>query len=271
VGDGSLLPCASFELTSPWLSIGSAFVLTDLEVILLVGFAIWIARQVVLTELPNWRTPLTLPISLLVIALLVTSFFAPSENLQAFKVSARWSVGVVFFFMLVNAMESGLPPHFLIRSNVLGGLIVAVIALFEVTGNSTVLALIKSFRVEPIFQVGGEVRVAATLGYPTIAAMYLEIIFFFVVGWLALEWSARHWARRALLIGAVLLISEALILTLTRGALLAVAGALVFILLVRVRSGLDTFARAALGAGIVMVVLLVRRSSHIQLLNCVYH
>lgn len=249
-----------FELTNPWLRIGSAFMLTDLEFIALVTLVIWTARQILLKQLPRWTSPLTLPIGLLLTALVAASLFAPSETWPAFKVCARWSLGIALFFMTLNALDSGLSPFRLIQATVLGGIIVALVALLEVSRNENVLALLQPFRVEPVFQVGGETRIAATLGYPTIAAMYLEVILFFVAGWLALEWSTGHWARSGLLTIAVVLVGEAIILTWTRSALFAVGGAVVFILTTGWRSGWGAFTRPALGLGVVLIILLFATS-----------
>jgi len=113
--------------------------------------------------------------------------------------------------------------------------VVALLALWEATGDSNVMALLAAFRQEASFQVGGQLRVSSTLAYTTIAAMYLEFIFFFVLAWLVSAWSQRHVVRALMLMGALLVVAEAIILTLTRGALIAISGALGLVVLARWR------------------------------------
>jgi hypothetical protein len=87
--------------------------------------------------------------------------------------------------------------------------------------------------------------------------MYLEFVFCFVLGWLAYAWSERRRAITILLAGAQVLIVEAIILTLTRSALLATVGALLVVVLARwQQSRFDAFARAAV-CGLVTLAALV--------------
>lgn len=257
---GSILLLAlalPFELAAPWFSVGSLFVLTNLEVMIYATLLLWMLRQWALGHMPRWNTPLMIPIVGLLTVLALSSLFAPSENLHALKVTARWCTGAAVYFMIVNALNSGLALRRLLQASAVSGIVVALLALWEATGDSNVMALVAAFRQEASFQVGGQLRVSSTLAYTTIAAMYLEFIFFFVLGWLVSAWSQRHVVRAIILECALLVVAEAIILTLTRGALIAISGALVFVVLARWRQWrFDAFARAAVCAVLALAALL---------------
>src|SRR5205814_8955833 len=102
---------------------------------------------------------------------------------------------------------------------------VALLALLEAARAPTVMTLFAAFRELPVFEVGGQVRASSTLAYATIAAMYLEFIFFFTLGWLAWAWSGRRYVLALVIGGALLVVGAAIVLTLTRCGLVAIVGA----------------------------------------------
>ena len=247
-----------FEVISPWLRIGGLAVITNLELIAYAALALWVVRQVVWRQTPRWQTPFTVPIVGLLLALLLSALLAPSENLHALKVTARWCTGAAVFFMTVNAVDSGMPVRRLLQACILSGLVVAALALLEAAGEPRVMMLLATFRERPVFTVGGQVRASSTLAYATIAAMYLEFIFFFALGWLVWAWSRRRYALALILTGALLVVGAAIVQTLTRGALIAIlsASALVTLVCWR-RPQLRILAFAAVGACLSLGVLLL--------------
>ena len=78
--------------------------------------------------------------------------------------------------------------------------------------------------------VGAQVRAGGPLQYPTIASMYLEVVFAFGLGLLLCR-ARRRTPRRAspLLFVALALIAEAIMLTFTRAGLITMAASLVLV------------------------------------------
>ncbi len=257
-----------FELTSPWFTVGSTFVFTNVELIALGAVGLWIARQILLKQYPRWRTPLTLPTSLMLLALLIATLFAPADQWHAWKVTLRWIAGVAVGWMMLNAVDAGLPVVRVVQASVLGGVVVAALAWLEVgtvgtsAVNQSMLSWLAPFRTEPLFRVGGEARASSTLPYPTITAMYLEFIFFFSLGWLSLAWSRRQFMLAGLLFSALLLVGEAIVLTLTRSALIALVLAMIVVVVTRwPRAQFDAFARSAVCGALGMGLLVLLTSA----------
>ncbi|MEP7198444.1 MAG: O-antigen ligase family protein, partial [Chloroflexota bacterium] len=208
---------------------------------------------------------LALPMALLLVTLLLASIFAPSDNAHAFKVTARWFAGMMVCWMTIAAVCSGLNQQWLMRAVVCGGALVALLTVAEYGWSDQALvgSALAAFRDTPDFRVGGELRPSATLAYPTITALYLEFAFVFAVGWLVQTTTQRRrWPTVALAV-TLLLIGTALVLTLTRSALVAVASAFLLVVAVRwPRARADGFARVAvlavgvLGASVLVAALL---------------
>src|SRR6185436_8795981 len=69
--------------------------------------------------------------------------------------------------------------------------------------------------------VGGKVRASSTLQYPTITAMYLELVFCGALGVLLWVGERQGWRTASLAFASLLAIIAGLSLTLTRAAMLA--------------------------------------------------
>lgn len=258
-----------FELVNPWFALDDILILTNLELLVLVSLGLWVAHQLCLRQTlsgrsPGWlmNVPLARSIGLLFLVLVLAASIAPIDRMHAFKVIARWGIGIAVYFMIVDALGYALAREnrklafTLLRASIFGGIVVAALAWLEGGSQADVLRWLANFRVTPVFRVGGEVRASSTLGYATIAAQYLEIIFVFVVGWLAYQATRRAWWGQVLLVSILVLVGQALLLTLTRSALLAVGIALPLIVFIRLpRFRFDAFARAALLGELVLAVL----------------
>jgi hypothetical protein len=105
------------------------------------------------------------------------------------------------------------------------GAIVAAIGVLEVAQVSWVLNSLTAFR--PGFHVvGGQLRATSTLMYPTIASMYLEVVFCLGL-WLLLDGGKTPRARNTIVVFAALsLIIAGIVATFTRAGLIAIAVAL---------------------------------------------
>ena len=77
------------------------------------------------------------------------------------------------------------------------GVVVSVLAILEYRGVRRVLAALRAFR-PAVSTVGAQVRAGGPLQYPTIASMYLEVVFAFGLGLMLAELDAVALrARRA--------------------------------------------------------------------------
>jgi hypothetical protein len=115
------------------------------------------------------------------------------------------------------------------------GAAVAVLVILEYLGVPGVLRTLRIFRPGSTF-VGAQVRAAGPFQYPTIASMYLEILFAFASALLLVAIDAGEY-RGALLVGlALVVIGEAITLTLTRSGLITAAASLITISALRCRN-----------------------------------
>ena len=100
------------------------------------------------------------------------------------------------------------------------------------------LTALEAFR-PAVSTVGAQVRAGGPLQYPTIASMYLEVVFAFGLGVLLAELDAAPAAPASpLLFVALALIAEAITLTFTRAGLITMATSLLLV-------GVDPPARSA--------------------------
>ena len=98
-----------YEIVQPWFYVGSAFVLTNVELIALAALALWLAQIVVTKQRPRWYMPLALTVLLVLLAIGLSALFAPSYQADAFKVMLRWFMGALVGWMTLNAVTRGLP------------------------------------------------------------------------------------------------------------------------------------------------------------------
>lgn len=234
-------------LTLPWQKI------TSLELTLLAAAAAWVGALAWHRTVPSWRTPLTAPWLAVLAALLVAALVAPAHRADALKVVARLASGFVIYLMAVSGITTARRMSLLVTATVVTGAVVAAIAVLEYRGVPVILGWLNQYR-DGVRVVGGQVRSGATLQYPTIAAMYFEIVLALGAGLLLYIWdkgqaqiglsrrrAAGAWLRIALLTAALIVIGEGLSLTFTRAGLMGAGAALAAIAFWRVvRRGIDS-------------------------------
>ncbi len=91
-----------------------------------------------------------------------------------------------------------------------------------------VLSVLTAFR-PAVSTVGAQVRAGGPLQYPTIASMYLEVVFAFGLGLMLAALDAGRPASVALLFVALAIIADAITLTFTRAGLITMATSLVLV------------------------------------------
>jgi hypothetical protein len=113
--------------------------------------------------------------------------------------------------------------------------------------------------------VGAQVRAGGTLQYPTIASMYLEVVFAFGLGLLLSEHAAGPRASRtriAALFIALIVVGDAITLTFTRAGLITMAASLTLVGLADWRArGPEAGSRLVAGVAISIAVLFLASRS----------
>lgn len=239
-----------FERPLPGLLFG--FTLTTLELSVLVALAagaLAIARDPVSS---HWRSPITMPLLSLFACALVSSLVAPEYRGNALKFVGRLAAAILLFSYVVNVVTT---PRLIrhVTAVLLGaGALVGIVAVLELAQLPIVLEGLKAFR--PGFHVvGGQLRATSTLFYPTIASMYLEVVFALGLMWIA---SSR------LAFTALVIVGAGIIATFTRAGLITMSISIVtFGVLIYYKRGWSrAHARLAALAVILIALVMVSRS-----------
>jgi O-Antigen ligase len=260
---------APFELTEPLVRLPRQSI-TSLEAAILVAFAAWGAVVVASRRLPQWKTPLTLPWLALLAAMIAASIASPVSRLNALHMTGRLTAALGVYLLTVNSLTTRSRLGAALRLAVGVGVVVSVLAILEYLGLPLVLSALRAFR-PGVATVGAQVRAGGPLQYPTIASMYLEIVFALGLGvLLAARDDAR--CRRAWRVAgwfvALVLIGEAITLTFTRAGLITMMTSLALVGAIRFsRRGVDagTLLVPALALIIAMLAVLSRSAGSMWL------
>jgi hypothetical protein len=239
----------------PGQSISSA------EAALLAVFLFWAASVTASLPAGDWRetvsalrTRLTLPWAAFILAMLVAAWVAPVERTNAVHMAGRLGLAFGVFLITVDGVTSRERLNGVFVAAAVAGAVVSVLAALEFLGVPSILRLLTAFR-PGIAVVGAQVRAAGPFQYPTIASMYLEILFPLALALMLAAVEKRNrvgiWSA-----GLVLaLIAEALILTFTRSGLITLGISLLIAFAWRWRERrLDAGVKAI---GVVAAVLVV--------------
>src|SRR5689334_1112110 len=203
-----LAAVSPFERALPGSIFG--FTVTTVEAVIVIALAMGVAAWVRHPSSIDWRTPITLPLAALVIIAFVAAALAPELNGDAVRVAARYAAAVSLFVVIANAGRSQHVARQVIAALLAAGAIVGVIAVLELMQLPWVLNALTAFR--PGFHVvGGQLRATSTLSYPTIASMFLEVVFALGLVWIG---SSR------LAFAALVLTGAGVIATFTRAGLI---------------------------------------------------
>jgi O-Antigen ligase len=237
-GVALLSAVAPFERVEPLLRFPGQSI-SNLEAVLLAAFAAWGLALCSARRLPEWRTTLTVPWLVLIAAMCCATAAAPFARLNALHMTGRVAAAFGVYLLAVNGVTT--------RARLMGVVVIAlvaaagvsVLAVMEYLTIPAVLQWLKAFRPQ-VMTVGALVRAGGSLQYPTIASMYLEIVFALGVGLMVASRDDSRRGRAVLVFVTLLLIAYAITLTFTRSGLILMAAALVWIGMMRARhTGLD--------------------------------
>jgi O-antigen ligase len=166
------------------------------------------------------------------------------------------TMAAALFLVVINAISARDRARIIIRVMLAIGVIVSVIAVLEAAQVRAVLGALTVFR--PGFHVvGGQLRATSTMLYPTIASMYLEVVFALGL-WLLLE--PRQ--GRAIVFAALAIVAAGITATFTRAGLIAMGITIAVIAVLHFakarRVDRDHFRLAGLAATVLALVLLSR-------------
>ena len=254
IGVALLALVAPFEMTQPLVRLPQQSV-SNLEVALLCAFAAWGLAIVRSRQLPAWRTPLTLPWVAFLAALIVASAAAPAFRMNAFHMTGRLTAAFGIFLLTVTGLTTEARVRAALGLVVTAGVVVSALAILEYAQVRPVLSALTAFR-PGITVVGSQLRAGGPLQYPTIASMYLEVVFAFGVGLLLSDIDAGRRGRSALWFVAVLVVAEAITLTFTRAGLVSLVAVLVLTGAIRYRQrGADRGVGLVVALGVIIAVL----------------
>ena len=287
-GVALLTLAAPFELTEPLVRLPRQSV-SSLEAAVLAAFAAWAVAVVASRRLPEWRTPLTFPWVALLAAMALASVASPVSRINALHMTGRLGAAFGIYLLTVNGVTTRARLRVVLALAVAIGVFVSVLAILEYAGVRPVLAWLTVFR-PGVATVGAQVRAAGPLQYPTIASMYLEIVFAFGLGLLLSELDApslgatatelrptsapplaadarvRPWTGRVLRVAAVfvavVVIADGIVVTFTRAGLITMALSVLVVGAMRVASrGADAGARLVAGVAVVVFALVATSRS----------
>jgi hypothetical protein len=226
-GVAVLLLAVPFEALEPLLRI-MGLSITTAEAVLLGVFAAWAIVLAATRTWPVWRTPLTAPWVALLVVMLVAAVLAPTHRANALKMVGRFGLAFGVFVLTVNAATTAPRLRAIVGAAAAGGGASALLIGLDYAGVGRFEEWLLAFRTH-LAHVGAQVRPSGSFQYPTIASMYLEIVFALALPLLIVaierKRTAAAWGMAFLLIG----ILEAISLTFTRAGLLATVASLVVV------------------------------------------
>jgi O-antigen ligase len=150
-------------------------------------------------------------------------------------------LGLAFgvFLMTVNGASTIGRLRTIVLAIAASGAAAAGFVLLEYQGFDFVIGFLAEFR-ERIAVVGTYIRAGGTFQYPTIASMFLEVVFALGLGLLLLAIDSRRLLAAAATGALLLACAHAITLTFTRAGLLTMASSLLLVAALRYRrAGLD--------------------------------
>ena len=259
-GVAMLALVAPFETTSPLVRLPAQSI-SSLEAAiavacLLAALAI-VARG--LRDAP--RPPIAAPWLAFFAACLVAALASPISRSNALHMTGRIGAAFAIFMTTVAAANTPARARTIAALLVASGVAVAALAILEYLNIAAVLQLLTAFR-PGITTVGAQLRAGGPLQYPTIASMYLEIVFAIGTGLLVIAVDRGDRRRTLLLIATLLLVSEAIALTYTRAGLISLAATLAIAMTIRIRTrGFDAGARTLSALAVAVAALFLASRS----------
>jgi O-antigen ligase len=231
-----MLALLSIAIVAPFervlVSVPGGFAVTTVEVVVAIalGMLTWqIGVRALLSGLPR---SIAIPAAVVLLALFTAATLTSFEQGNAIRFVLRMCVAAWLFIVTRQVVSTREGARTIVRTMVAVAALVAGIAVLEAAQVPAVMSALTTFR--PGFHVvAGQLRATSTLGYPTIASMYLELAFALGL-WLLLDPSRRRpQLEGRLVFGALALIGAGISATFTRAGLIAMAVAILVVAAIR--------------------------------------
>jgi hypothetical protein len=225
---------APFEALRPIVTLPGQSV-SSVELVLLALFTCWGVALLQSRRVPNCQTLLTLPWLVFLAASLLAALLAQRDRSNALHAVGR--LGLAFGVYLATATGASTVGRLrgVMVAFLLGGALTALLVILDYARVPFVLRFLEIFRLGDTV-IGGQIRASGPFQYPTIASMYLELVFALGLGLLLVAVDARRLVG-AVLVGVVLvLVAAAVNFTFTRAGVLTVAASLAIVSALRYRS-----------------------------------
>ena len=242
IGVCALILVAPFEKTRPLIQMPGQSIST-VEAALLLVFGAWAVALISGAPggvfrpwhmVAGWRTNLTLPWVALLTAMFLSALTAPTNRTNALHMVGRGVLALGVYLLTVNAATSAKRITGMFVVAAVTGAMVCALAILEYAGVPPVVEALRQFR-PAVFLFGAQVRATGPFLFPTMASMYLEILFAFVsVLFLVAVDAGRRKAALAVVF-VLLAIGATIGLTFTRSGLITVASTLAIIGILRHR------------------------------------
>jgi hypothetical protein len=249
----ALVLVAPFEGQTPLVELPGQL-LTSVETALVCVFSAWLAALAWTRRMPVWRTPLTLPWVVLLAVMLVAAVAAPVHRTNAMHMVGRFGVGLGVFLLTVNGVTTRARLRGVLAAAAAAAAIVSALVVTEYLGVAFVTEWLQIFR-DRVTVIGPQVRAAGPFQYPTIASMYLEILFALILALLVMTFDARRRALSVVVFLLLLSIAAAVTLTFTRAGLVTMASTMGIVGLLRYRrQGVDNAVKAIAALAVLIAV-----------------
>ncbi len=231
-----MLALLSIAIAAPFervlLRVPGGFAVTTVEVVVAIalGMLTWqIGLRALMAGLPR---SIAVPAAVFLLALVTAATLTSFEQGNAIRFVLRMLVAAWLFVVTRHVVSTRESARTIVRTIVAVAALVAAIAVLEAAQVPAVMSALTTFR--PGFHVvAGQLRATSTLGYPTIASMYLELAFALGL-WLLLDPSRRRpQLEGRLVFGALVIIGAGISATFTRAGLIAMAVAILVVAAIR--------------------------------------
>jgi O-antigen ligase/polysaccharide polymerase Wzy-like membrane protein len=223
-GTGILFVVAPFERLTPFAELPGQRI-TNVEAIVFAVIAVWAAALVWTGTEPLLPRDIGRPWLAMIGALGVSAALAPADRMNAVHLVARLGTGLALASLAAHAAaRRSLTP--IVWCAVAGGTVVSLLIAGEYYGVPGIRAMLGTFHTGTA-TVGALVRASGPLQYPTIASMYLEIVFALGVGGLVGAVAAGRRGIAFTAFAVLVLVAEGVILTFTRAGLATLATTLI--------------------------------------------
>jgi O-antigen ligase len=257
---------APFEMTRPILQLPGQAV-TNLEALLVLAVGTWLIALANTRRLTDWRSPLARAWLVFVAASALAAAVAPGDRVNAWHMTGRLAAAAAVYGLTVDGITNRTRLQLALRIVVLSGIVVAAIAVLEYREVESVLRALRVFR-QSVSGVGAQVRAGGTLQYPTIASMYLEVVFAFGLGLMLMAVDSLCIPKAIAWALALVLIAYGITLTFTRAGLITMAASLSIVAAVRIRQrGLEAGGKllAVLSVAVMVLVATTRSAQSLWL------